>query len=106
MTGAQLVRLDRTNRDLGGCPGRAQAAVRQHQAVITATAEAGVGLVVNTSAPKADTSHVILVQDRAQASEQGPDVRGVDQASSRQPAASLARAYPAASCVLPHPAFR
>lgn len=35
----------------------------QHQAVITAAAEAGVGLVAYTSAPKADTSDMMLAEE-------------------------------------------
>lgn len=37
--------------------------VPQHQAVITAAAEAGVGLVAYTSAPKADTSNMMLAEE-------------------------------------------
>lgn len=39
--------------------------VQQHQAVVDAAAQAGVSLVVYTSAPKADTSDMILAADHA-----------------------------------------
>ncbi|HWG15211.1 MAG TPA: NAD(P)H-binding protein, partial [Streptosporangiaceae bacterium] len=37
--------------------------IPQHQAVVDAAKEAGVGLVVYTSAPKADTSDMVLAEE-------------------------------------------